>query len=388
MACDAKIAASANGNGTKAERLSSIDALRGFAMLMIIGVDAVVIALGKCLFGGDGGWLAGQMTHPEWFGLTFYDTIFPTFLFVSGLSFPFSFARQNERGTPRSRILLQCLRRALVLVALGWVVNVATCGWPGFADFRYGSVLAKIGLGWFFAAVCFVCLPWTARIASCAALLVGYAVLLNVLTAPDYPSASSFSIEGNFIGWLDRMTMPGRLWQGTVIDGKYVGSLCEPSGLYMNFFAAATAMLGMFVGEFVRTSRCSGAGKALRLAGLAGGLVASGLVMSLFVPVSKKLWTPSFSLVVGGYSTAMFALFYYLVEVRQWRAWAFPLIVVGLNSVTIYVLKSFAEYDVVQKWVFGEAAAAGLDLLLACCYLIVCWSVTYVMWRRRWFLKV
>ena len=388
MVRDAEIAAAAGGGENPPGRLASIDALRGFAMLMIIGVDAVVIALGKCLFGDDGGWLARQMSHPEWFGLTFYDTIFPTFLFVSGLSFPFSYARHRERGMSKSRMLLRCLRRAMVLVALGWVVNVATCGWPGFASFRYGSVLAKIGLGWFFAAVLFTCLPRIARVAACAGLIVGYAVLLNMLTAPDYPSASSFSIEGNFIGWLDRMTMPGRLWQGTVIDGRYVGSLCEPSGLYVNFFASATAMLGMFAGEFVRTSPAAGSAKALRLAGLAVGLVVSGLVMSRFVPVSKKLWSPSFLLVVGGYSTAMFALFYYLADVRRWRAWAFPLVVVGLNSVTIYVAKSFAEYDVVRGWVFGGAASAGLDLLLAFCYLAVCWSVTYALWRRRWFLKV
>ena len=357
-------------------------------MMMIIGVDAVVIALARCLFGGDGGALAGQMEHPEWFGLTFYDTIFPTFLFISGLSFPFSCARQIERGMTKGRILLRCLKRAALLVMLGWVVNVATCGWPGLAAFRYGSVLAKIGLGWFFAAVYFVCFPQTVRYLVCATLVVGYAVLLNVLVAPDYPTASSFSIEGNFIGWLDRTTMPGSLWQGTVIAGEYVKNLCEPSGLYANFFAAATAMLGMFAGELVRRADASGGRKTLELLALAGGLLLSGLAMSRFVPISKKLWSPSFTLVVGGYSTAMFALFYYLIDVRRWRGWAFPLIVVGLNSIAIYVLKSFAEYEVVQKWVFGQSVPTGSNVLLALGYLCVCWAVTYVLWRRKWFLKV
>jgi len=268
------------------------------------------------------------------------------------------------------------------------VVNVATCGWPGLAAFRYGSVLAKIGLGWFFAAVYFVCFPQTVRYLVCATLVVGYAVLLNVLVAPDYPTASSFSIEGNFIGWLDRTTMPGSLWQGTVIAGEYVKNLCEPSGLYANFFAAATAMLGMFAGELVRRADASGGCKTLELLALAGGLLLSGLAMSRFVPISKKLWSPSFTLVVGGYSTAMFALFYYLIDVRRWRGWAFPLIVVGLNSIAIYVLKSFAEYEVVQKWVFGRSVPAGLNVLLAIGYLCVCWAVTYVLWRRKWFLKV
>ena len=370
------------------DRLMSIDAFRGFDMMMIIGVDAVVIALARFCFGGDGGWLAEQMEHPEWFGLTFYDTIFPTFLFISGLSFPFSYAKQIERGVSKAQILLRCLKRTAILIALGWVVNVATCGWPGFATFRYGSVLAKIGLGWFFAAVYFICFPQTVRYFVCAALVIGYAILLNVLVAPDYPTASSFSIEGNFIGWLDRTTMPGGLWQGTMIDGKYVKSLCEPSGLYANFFAAATAMLGMFAGEIVRRANAAGTRKTLELVAMGAGLVVAGFAMSQFVPVSKKLWSPSFSLYVGGYSTLMFALFYYLVDVRLWRGWAFPLMVVGLNSVTIYVLKSFAEYDVVQKWVFDDAVPAGFNVLLAAGYLAICWGVTYVLWRKKWFLKV
>ena len=370
------------------ERLFSLDAFRGFDMLMIIGADVVVIALARFLLGGDGGWLAAQMEHPEWFGLTFYDTIFPTFLFISGVSFPFSCAKQLARGRTRAQILLRCLRRALVLVALGWVVNVATCGWPGFAAFRYGSVLAKIGLGWFFAAVAYVCCPPAVRCLVCAALVVGYAVLLNVVVAPDYPTASPFSVEGNFIGWLDRTTMPGRLWQGTTIDGVRVESLCEPSGLYANFFASATAMLGMFAGAIVRGADASGARKTRRLLALAAGLLVSGLAMTHFVPVSKKLWSPSFSLIVGACSTAMFAAFYYVLDVRQWRGWAFPLSVVGLNSVTIYVLKSFAEYDVVQKWVFGSTVPVGANVLLASAYLAACWGVTYALWRRKLFLKV
>ena len=92
-----------------------------------------------------------------------------------------------------------------------------------------------------FAAIYYVHFRRFTRILICAGLIVGYAILLCTIVAPDYPNASSLSIEGNFIGWLDRTTMPGKLWQGAEIGGKYVKSLCEPSGLYANFFAAATA---------------------------------------------------------------------------------------------------------------------------------------------------
>lgn len=369
-------------------RIVSLDAFRGFDMLMIVGVDAVVVALARFVIGGDGGALAAQMEHPEWFGLTFYDTIFPTFLFISGVSFPFSYAKQLERGMTKGTVLLRCLKRTALLIALGWVVNVATCGWPGFATFRYGSVLAKIGLGWFFAAVYFVCLPRGVRHVVCILLIVGYALLLNLLVAPDYPTASPFSIEGNFIGWLDRATMPGSLWQGATIGGQYVKNLCEPSGLYANFFAAPTAMLGMFAGEIVRRTNASGFRKTVELVALASVLIVVGLVLTPVVPVCKKLWTPSFMLIVGGYSMVMFAVFYYLVDVRLWRGWVFPLTVVGLNSVAIYVLKSFAEYDAVQKWVFGTTVPVGANVLLSLAYLSVCWSVTYLLWRKKLFLKV
>ncbi len=358
-------------------------------MMMIIGGSSVVITLSRLLFGGDGGFLARQMEHPEWFGLTFFDTIFPAFLFIAGIAFPFSYAGQLSRGMTKSHILLRCFKRMVILIAIGWVVNVATCGWPGVADFRYGSVLAKIGMGWFFASVLFVCFPRCVRYLICAAILIAYAVLLTIFVAPDYPTASSFSIEGNFIGWLDRTTMPGRLWQGAMIDGKYVKNLCEPSGLYANFFAAPTAMLGMFAGEIVRDSRFTGGRKTIHLLLMAFGLLLAGLAMTLFVPISKKLWTPSFTLIVASYSTAMFAFFYYLVDVRLRRRWVFPFTVVGMNAITIYILKSFAEFGAVRWWIFGESTVSPLvHACLAGAYFSVCWLITYLLWRKKWFLKV
>ena len=178
----------------KQERLWSLDAFRGFDMLMIMGMDHLVIALGVLVFGGTGGWLADQMRHPDWFGLSFYDTIFPTFLFIAGISFPFSFAKQRERGQSVFRIDRKIVVRGVLLIALGLVYN-------------------------------------------------------RILRL-DFPDASSLSVEGNFVGWLDRRFMPGKLYQS---------GLCEPSGVFCNFFATATAMLGMFAGEIVRSADATGA---------------------------------------------------------------------------------------------------------------------------------
>ena len=371
-------------------RLLSLDAFRGFDMMMIIGFDSMMYALGCWLYGESGGWLVKQFSHPEWFGLSFYDTIFPTFLFIAGISFPYSYAKQLEKGMSQLQIHLKIFKRAAILVMFGWVVNGVFR--TGFVDLRYGSVLAKIGLGWMFAAIYYVHFRRFTRIIICAGLIVGYAILLSTIVAPDYPNASSFSIEGNFIGWLDRTTMPGKLWQGATIGGKYVKSLCEPSGLYANFFAAATAMLGMFAGEIVRSPRFGGGRKVLHLVAMSAGLLVAGLAMTHFVPLSKKLWSPSFILCVGAYSTAMFALFYWLVDVLGWRKWTFFFTVIGMNSITIYMLKCFVDYGKISKFFLGGLAAhcslhAG-EFLLACGYLAACWLTLYFLYRKKTFLKV
>ena len=371
-------------------RLVSIDAFRGFDMMIIMGFAMVFRALGKCIYGGTGGWMAEQMSHPDWFGLTFYDMVFPTFLFIAGLSFPFSYAKQRENGMSDLAVHMKIFRRAIVLIVLGWVCNgVFTIG---FRSLRYGSVLGKIGISWMIAALCYVHFRRVTRIVMCAALLVVYAVLLNVIVAPDYPGSSSFSVEGNFIGWLDRMTMPGVLYQGTHIDGNWVGSLCEPSGLYANLFASATAMLGVFAGEIVRSSRFTGGRKTLFLLLFAAGLLSAGLVMTRFVPLSKKLWSPSFALCVAGYSVAVFAAFYWLVDVMQWRRWSFFFVVIGMNSITIYVLQWFVDFKRISRFFLGGLASllppAGGELLLACGYMAACWLLLFFLYRKKVFLKV
>ena len=371
-------------------RLQSLDAFRGFDMMMIIGFDSMMYALGCWLYGESGGWLVKQFSHPEWFGLSFYDTIFPTFLFIAGISFPYSYAKQLEKGMSQLQIHLKIFKRAAILVMFGWVVNGVFR--TGFSDLRYGSVLAKIGLGWMFAAIYYVHFRRFTRILICAGLILGYAVLLCTIVAPDYPNASSLSIEGNFIGWLDRTTMPGRLWQGAEIGGRYVKSLCEPSGLYANFFSAATAMLGMFAGEIVRSPRFGGGRKALHLVAMSAGLLVAGLAMTHFVPLCKKLWSPSFTLCVGAYSTAMFALFYWLVDVLGWRKWTFFFTVIGMNSITIYMLKCFVDYGKISKFFLGGLAEhcslhAG-EFLIACGSLAACWLTLYFLYRKKTFLKV
>ena len=366
---------------TKNERLQSLDVFRGFDMMMIMGFDALMIALDQLLGGGASGWLTTQFSHPKWFGLSFYDTIFPTFIFIAGISFPFSYAKQVAQGAGRGAVCRRILTRVVTLILLGLVYNGILK--LDFAHFRYASVLGKIGVAWGVAALLFVFCGRRTRIAVCAGILVLYAVLLLTVVAPDFPTASSLSIEGNFVGWLDRLILPGRLYQD---------NLCEPSGLVCNIFSVPTAMLGMFAGEIVRSSELSERCKTFGLLAFAAGLLAAGLALLPVMPISKKLWTPTFTLCVGAYSCAAFAFFYWIVDVRKWRGWTPFFTVIGMNAITIYLLRRCVDFTGISKFFLGGIAAclsesAGRVVIAAGSFLLG-WLVLYFLYRKKAFLKV
>ena len=366
----------------KSGRLMSLDAFRGFDMMMIIGFDSMMYALGCWLYGESGGWLVEQFSHPEWFGLSFYDTIFPTFLFIAGISFPYSYAKQLEKGMSQLQIHLKIFKRAAILVMFGWVVNGVFS--TGFGDLRYGSVLSKIGLGWMFAAIYYVHFRRFTRILICAGLIVGYAILLCTIVAPDYPNASSLSIEGNFIGWLDRTLMPNHIWSCT--------RHFDPESLFSTLPAAVTALLGMFAGDLLRDGSRPPERRALALVGSGILLLAAGWAFAQIMPVNKSLWSSSFVLLTGGGSYLLLAAVWYLVDVRQVRGWTMPLQVIGVNSIAVYL----------STFLFGFEKAANFfcsGLVRACGpewgtvvwhagYLAVLWLVFRFLYRHNAIIKI
>ena len=206
----------------KNERLMSLDALRGFDMLWIMGFSGAVVALCS-LVGAKDCWLATQMSHVSWEGFRHHDTIFPLFLFLAGVSWPFSYASQVAKGTPTGRIVLRGVKRMALLVLFGLIAGRALEF--NFARYRYDSVLAHIGVCWFAAAMLYVFVRnWKARLAIVFGLLVGYWALVFFIPAPDaatvlastdpavakkvaqYASlgTGNWSPVGSFACWVDR----------------------------------------------------------------------------------------------------------------------------------------------------------------------------------------
>ena len=375
-------------------RLLSLDAFRGFDMLFIMGLGPFLLAL-CAAFGQPDCWLAVQLEHADWFGLTFEDLIFPTFLFVAGLSWPFSLAKQVERGDSRGRIAGRCLKRGLLLFACGLLYEDVLLG-----TFRFGSVLGRIGLAWMFAA--WICLFFRrrTRIVLAVLLLVGYWALIRLVPAPDAQTIAMppecaaygrgpFSVVGNLSGWIDRTFVPGVLggYPGVADNQSFLGVLP----------AVVTALLGMFAGDYVRNATASGDRKTVTMLAAAVALVlAGGLAAHAFggfsMPFCKKLWSSSFVLAAGGLSLAGFAVFYWLIDVRKWWRRTLLLRVVGLNAITIYLAQHFIPFGLVSERVFGGLAAclppSAAPAVLSFGYLVLCWLFLYFLYRQKIFLKV
>ena len=363
----------------ESRRLLSIDALRGFDMFFIMGFASLVVAVCSLFPDGADGWLARQMSHPDWNGLTHHDTIFPLFLFIAGMTFPFSLANSREKGLSDKRIFLKVLCRGLILIALGFVYNYIFR--LKLSTFRFYSVLGRIGLAWMLAAWLYMVCGQKARAIIAAAILVGYNLLL-LIPAPDCPGASSLSLEGNLVGYIDRLLLPNHLFY------RDVGF--DPEGLLSTLPAVVTAMLGQFTGEFVKDSDAKH--KTLRMLVAAAVLLAAGLVWSIWFPINKKLWTSSFVLVMGAYSVALFAVFYWIIEVKGWKKWAFFFQVIGLNSITIYMLQRIVPFSEVNRFFLGGVAELCPEpvgrVIFAVGYLCISWLLLWFLYKKKVFLKV
>ncbi len=368
----------------RSDRLLSLDALRGFDLFWIIGGHRIVLAL-LALTGW--GWLATvdtQLGHVAWNGFHFEDLIFPLFLFMAGVSTPYSLAQRLTEGA-RSEVCRKIVRRGLILVLLGVVYNNGL-QWKGLENMRFGSVLGCIGLAGMFAQLIFAFnheVPkrlwyWVAGV------LLSYWAIMSFGHAPGF-APGDLTMEGNFASYVGRSIMPGRLHL----------KIHDPEGLLAVLPAIGNALLGILAGLWLRrpSSEVSGNRKAagLIVAGLA--LLAGGYVWDAVFPINKNLWTSSFALWTCGWSALLLGLFYWFIDVRGWlRGLGAFFAVIGMNSILIYMAGKFINFDYTAQALFGGLAkllpAGWGALLLAIGFIMVEWTLLWCLKRQKLFLKV
>lgn len=359
------------------ERVHSIDALRGFDMFWIIGGDALLVAILSRLPIPWAERLTEQFEHVTWEGFRFYDLIFPLFLFLVGVVLPYSLSKvQHQPSTAYLRIA----RRVAALVLLGLIANgLLKFDWE---NLRLAGVLQRIGICYGLGALVFLHTRITGQILVCLSILLGYWGLLAWVPAPG-GIAGDYSIEGNLAGWVDRHYLPGKIYE------QYYG-FGDNEGILSTLPAISTVLLGALTGHWLRTNRSPWS----KLAGmLSAGLVclAIGYAWGNSFPIIKNLWTSSFVMVTAGWSLLLLSLFYALIDIGGYRAWATVFTIIGVNAITIYFAQRFIDFRHMSEFFFGGTATLlgnwSSVLLLAGTLLAKILFLAF-LYRQRLFLRV
>jgi predicted acyltransferase len=386
-------------------RLMSLDAYRGFVMLAMASGGAAMLA-GVPDSDGSGAsrlihLLRSQLDHVAWRGYTFWDLIQPSFMFMVGVAMPFSFARRSGRGDNWWQMFAHTLLRSLILVVLA--VFLASQG-SKHTNYTFVNVLGQIGLGYSFV---FLLLgkPPAIQLAATALILVGYWLLFALYPLPgtEFDAAKygalapDLMMNGFFAHWNKNANF------AAAFDRWFLNLFPHPPGQPFMFNeggyatlsfipSIATMLLGVLAGELLRSSRDRV--EKLRLLVLAGALCgAMGLLLDATIcPSVKRIWTPSWVLLSSWWTFWMLAAFYAVIDVARIRRWAFPLVIVGMNSIAIYLMAQLMKPFVGSslRTHLGQYAFSGpygaLERGLAT--LLVFWLICYWLYRQKIFIKV
>lgn len=364
----------------KSARLLSIDTLRGFDMLLIAGGGAFIEKLeGKTgLAWVDG--LARQFHHVTWNGFTFYDFIFPLFLFIAGVSLPFSLKKGLAAGLSKRDLYRKALRRLVILILLGIMYKNSPITFFDPSNIRVVSVLGRIGIAGFVATILYLNFSWSKRLMWVAGILILYYAALLLIPVPGY-GAGDLSFEGNLVGWIDRNFLPGRLLQKTY----------DELGLLTQLPSLCLCILGSLAGDILRSERRDT--KKLQLLILSGVVcIGLGLLWSLHFPINKHLWSSSFILLTGGLAFLSLSLFYFLIDVMKYKKWTFFFQVIGLNSLTIYLVYHFINFYYTSRLLFSGLYAPAPEpwheVFEAIGAVILVWLFLYFLYRKKIFVKI
>jgi len=306
------------------KRLLALDVVRGITIAFMIMVNNN---------GGPGSW--HFMNHASWNGLTPTDLVFPTFVFVVGVSVVFATDARLARGTARAQLARHTAIRTMVLIILGIIVN----SFPFFhlAHMRFYGVLQRIAVCYLVVGLFYL---WDQRASTkwvaLAGCLIGYWILVRWVPIPEIGMPGRdvpfMDVEKNLVSWLDQHVFPYHLYLYSPDH-----NVRDPEGLLSDLPAIGTALMGILAGIWLRSKRSVGTKTAgLAIASLCSLVV--GYLWSLEFPLNKNMWTSSFVLVAGGYSLAVLTFAHFTVEQMNWRkGWTWPWLVFGSNAIAAYM---------------------------------------------------
>ena len=388
-----------------AHRLASLDAFRGITMLFMASeIMRIPAVASQFPDSGVARWLAVGLDHVPWTGVVPWDLIQPSFMFMVGVALPFSVASRRSRGEPFSAQLGHAVRRALILVLLG--IFLRSQGRPQ-TYFTFEDVLTQIGLGYVFLFLIAHARPRTQWVAAGAVLVASWlAFALYPLPPAGFdtalvgvPSDWPHHLEGFAAHWDKNTNLANRADQWFLNLFPRESPFVYNRGGYttLNFVPSlATMIFGLLAGALLRGA-ASAPEKLRRLLvwGAAGIAFGAALHFAGVSPLVKRIWTPSWAIFSAGWAAVFLAFFYWVVDLRGWRRWAFPFLVVGMNSIAMYVIVHVAEGFMrdafrthLGRGTLQAFGAAYEPIVVGALSLIVFWWMLYWMYRRKIFIRI
>jgi predicted acyltransferase len=334
---------------------------------------------------GDGKHVYAPFEHADWNGWTPTDVVFPSFMWIVGVAMTLAFAKRLAAGASRSQLFSQAFRRALIIYALGILVYV----YPGFSwsTQRLLGVLQRIAICYLIAAAIYLTTKVRGQIIWIVSLMAVYWMAMTLIPVPGY-GAGRLDVEGNFAHYVDQIVLGAHNYRHT--------KTWDPEGIVSTLPAITTVLLGILAGQILRVT--SAIGERLKwLLGVGALLIVAGLVCNTWLPINKKLWTDSFALFMAGLDFVLFGLFFWVVDGLGFQRAVKPLVIMGMNSISVYMASELLDealnashlhgwiYDTFFSW---PASPYNSSLLYAIAYVLLMYVIAWVMYRRKWFLKV
>ena len=373
-------AAAAPVPAVQSARLLSLDGLRGFDMLWIIGGQFIIHGLAKAW--PDRFWtgLSAQFEHVPWQGLHAFDVIWTLFMFMVGVSLTFSLAKRKRMHESHGVLYAHAVKRAVLLFILGMIAQGNLLQFKLSTFHPFYSVLHGIAAGYLIATIVTLNFNAKGQAITTAIFLVSYWILLLTIPVPGV-GRGVLTPFGNAATYIDHLVF-GRF--------SYVPPGQENTWILSYLGFASSVLLGVLAGEMLLSTR-SKKTKCLMLYGYGAGLIALGLIWSLWLPIIKLLWSSSFVLVAGGISCLLMATFYLVIDVLGYRKWVFPFTVIGMNALAVYMATEMFDFRKI-----GDIFVGGLlprvgpwdEVLSSAAALTIIWLILYWMYRTRTFVKL
>jgi predicted acyltransferase len=366
------------------DRLVSLDFFRGLTIAGMILVNNA----------GNWNFIYPALGHAPWHGITPTDLIFPFFLFIVGVAMTLSFTKRLERGIAKKRLFLHVIYRSVIIFILGLFLN----GFPYFdmSILRIPGVLQRIAIVYFLSSVIFLTFNKKFILYWIIGLLSFYWLMMAFFPVPGF-GAGILTKEGNFSAYIDRMFLMGHMYTGT--------RTWDPEGIFSTLPAIATTLFGIMAAFNLQSNRTKEE-KTILLFFWGCILSVLGVIMDIYLPINKNIWTSSYSVYTAGMALLFLAMSYYLIDIKGYKKWTTPFLVFGTNAITVYFLSGIiarilntikiSDFNGIQvtlkTWIYNNAFAwlgtYNASLGYAVCYVLFWLGIMWIFYSKKLFIKV